>query len=442
MYKPLIILWSLLAIWELNAQTSLPEYIEKGLSQNSGFQQASLVTSAAAAAQQAATAQGSIRLDFQPSYTVAAGGRTIDIPIGDIVNPVYSTLNTLTGSEQFPQLDNVSELLNPNNFYDVKVRATYPVLNKAIGINEDIKTLQTELARDGEELARQRLVADISVAYYDCQMALRAIDVYRDAQVLIQENIRVNRSLVKRGAGLPTSVLAAESDSVLVAAELVNAQLRAEAAAARLNVLTNQSMTAPVAKDETITTLPRMAASINAARPELAQLNRLLAINQKQVELAQSGGKPQLNVFADVGAQGFDFQIDGQAPYVLAGVSLNLNLFDGGQRKASVQEAQLRQAATEAQRTYLVQQLSLEAFAAWQTCTASINTYTALTTDVNIKQRQYQDQLGRYRAGTVNYIAVQEARNAWTQAQLAQNIAFFQTWKDWVMWERAAGAEG
>jgi hypothetical protein len=46
-------------------------------------------------------------------YFMAGGGRTVDFPVGDLLNPVYTTLNQLTGGNNFPQVTNQSILLNP-----------------------------------------------------------------------------------------------------------------------------------------------------------------------------------------------------------------------------------------------------------------------------------------------------------------------------------------
>jgi hypothetical protein len=48
------------------------------------------------------------------SYTLAAGGRTIELPIGDLLNDVYSSLENLTGSA-FHRLK-IKCGFTPNNF--------------------------------------------------------------------------------------------------------------------------------------------------------------------------------------------------------------------------------------------------------------------------------------------------------------------------------------
>src|SRR5277367_5088059 len=66
--------------------------------------------SAGVAARLAALDQARARylptLDFSARYTRADGGRTIDFPVGDLLNPVYASLNQLTGSARFAPVAN------------------------------------------------------------------------------------------------------------------------------------------------------------------------------------------------------------------------------------------------------------------------------------------------------------------------------------------------
>lgn len=55
-------------------------------------------------------------VNFGAQYTLAYGGRSIALPIGDLFNPVYSTLNQLTGTNNFGSLENVETQFLPNNF--------------------------------------------------------------------------------------------------------------------------------------------------------------------------------------------------------------------------------------------------------------------------------------------------------------------------------------
>ncbi len=67
------------------------------------------------------------------------GGRTQDIPIGDLLNNVYSTLNQLTGQSKFPQVNNQSIQFLPNDFHDTRVEVVVPVVNTDLYYNRAIK---------------------------------------------------------------------------------------------------------------------------------------------------------------------------------------------------------------------------------------------------------------------------------------------------------------
>ncbi|NRA48254.1 MAG: hypothetical protein HRU12_03910 [Phaeodactylibacter sp.] len=75
------------------AQSQLSNYIEKGLESNTALKQLGFQLQAAQAALAEAEANRSIGADLMSQYTLAAGGRTIDVPIGDLLNPVYGSLN-------------------------------------------------------------------------------------------------------------------------------------------------------------------------------------------------------------------------------------------------------------------------------------------------------------------------------------------------------------
>lgn len=55
--------------------------------------------------------------------------------MGDLLNPVYATLNQLTGTSSFPQIANVNEQFLPNNFHETKLRVIQPLFNPEIYFN-------------------------------------------------------------------------------------------------------------------------------------------------------------------------------------------------------------------------------------------------------------------------------------------------------------------
>ncbi|RYZ51594.1 MAG: TolC family protein, partial [Sphingobacteriales bacterium] len=118
------ITFTLLFPLHLSAQTRLEQYIERGIQDNKGLKQMQFQLDKSLHALKEASSYFLPAVSLQGNYLRSSGGRTIDFPIGDLLNPVYNSLNELTQSNQFPSLRNESIQLNPDNFYDLKVHTT------------------------------------------------------------------------------------------------------------------------------------------------------------------------------------------------------------------------------------------------------------------------------------------------------------------------------
>ena len=149
---------------------------------------------------------------FQPSvtssitYTLGVGGRKIDFPIGDLLNPAYATLNKLTQSTSFPTLKNQTIRFAPNNFYDAKIRTVYPVLNYEIKINEKVKKELITLQENDISIYKRELTKDVKVAYFKYLQTVQAIQAFDNGLKLLVEVKRVNQSLVNNGVALSSNL--------------------------------------------------------------------------------------------------------------------------------------------------------------------------------------------------------------------------------------------
>ena len=119
----------------LQAQTSvvLEDYIQIGLEKNprTQRQRLSLQQSDLQIKQAKALAQPS--LAFNANYTRAVGGRKLDFPIGDLLNPAYNALNAINPQFMFPTLENQQIQFLPDNFHETKLTFAYPLYNTDIG---------------------------------------------------------------------------------------------------------------------------------------------------------------------------------------------------------------------------------------------------------------------------------------------------------------------
>ncbi len=121
--------------WAQKSQI-LEQYVQDGLNNNLSLKQEMLEIGKAAESIRQARALFYPQATFAPTYSYAAGGRRLDFPVGDLLNPAYKSLNELTGKNQFPtDIQNVNVLLAPTNFHDTKVSIQYSVYNPEINYN-------------------------------------------------------------------------------------------------------------------------------------------------------------------------------------------------------------------------------------------------------------------------------------------------------------------
>src|SRR5690606_8697544 len=118
--------------FEASSQEPLTAYIDTALQNNLVLQQRHVSFDKAVTALKSAKSLYLPSVNLEAGYQTADGGRNIPLPIGDLLNPVYSTLNQLTQSNQFPTIENETINFLPRNYYDAHIRATMPLINTGI----------------------------------------------------------------------------------------------------------------------------------------------------------------------------------------------------------------------------------------------------------------------------------------------------------------------
>ena len=169
------------------AQSPLDDYIRMGLENNLALKQKE--TSYRKSLETLKEAKGLFfpNISLNARFSVAEGGRTIDLPIGDLLNPVYATLNQILHSNQFPQIDNQSFMFFRPKEQETKIRMIQPLFNTDIYYNSKIKKELTETEQVSVDQYRQELVAEIRKAYYNVAMAEGIVNMLNETRKLLEE---------------------------------------------------------------------------------------------------------------------------------------------------------------------------------------------------------------------------------------------------------------
>ncbi|ATP59046.1 transporter [Pedobacter ginsengisoli] len=420
----LLILGCWLPFWAFS-QSHLQGYIDEALKNNLGIQKQDFALQRSLYALKEAKGLFLPDVELNTSYLTSGGGRKIEIPIGDLLNPVYSTLNNLTGSGKFPQVDNVSQTFNPNNYYDAKVHTTLPLYNAEIIYNSRIKKEQITMQQIELRLYKRELIKQVKLAYYGYEQSLQAIRIFENGIVLAKENLRINQSMVKNGKAIRTVVARSENELTSLETQLEDARAESLNAAGYFNFLLNKPLNSPVETSHNENMIIKPDSVLHSSkREELAALESLNQINTLSVKLTRSTLLPKLSTFIDLGAQGDFLKVNKDAPYYLFGVTLSWQIFNGNRNKNKTQQALLDLKSTEIQTEQASQQLELEVITAQNKLNAALQAFKASVSQTALSLQYYKDEQRLYKEGQALYLELLDAQTRLINDQLKQSIAY------------------
>ncbi len=413
---------------------TLQAYVETGLAQNVALRREAIAV--ASAGQRVRQAGGLYQPQVQlgASYTLANGGRTINIPAGDLVNPAYRALNALTGTSQFPQVANVAEQLLPNNFQETKLRIIQPLFNTDIYFNYKAQKELLSAQQARQAAYRNTLRHQIEVAYYQYLQAGAAVAVYRTTAGTLTELLRVNQARLAAGITTNDAVYNTKAQLAGNQRDLTTAANRRQLARTSFNYLLNRPLDDSIAVEEpagtTLATAPGATLTTYRTvsltqRPELEQLARAEAASALGLRQRRAARLyPQLNWVTDLGYQGFGYRFDvPQQRFQFMQFALSWDLFRGGIKRGDEQLARLALDDVQAQRADLINQLQLQVTQAFNNLASAREASTAAAAAQLNAEKSYAIVRRRYVEGQAIVLELLDATTRQTTAQLARTIA-------------------
>ena len=351
----------------LHAQSrALDEYVALGLKQNLGLRQEEL------AVQRSGAALREARGLFLPTATLNARhtdvrGRVIDF--GEFINPVYSTLNQLTGTSNFPTDVQLRLPLRQ----ETSVRLAQPVFQPAM-----IAGYRAAGAvRDAQEATRDSRVhavaAEIRSAYLQHAKARRLAELRGSTRLLLEEQVRVISRLIEAGRATPDALSRARAELSDVIQREAEARQLVEASAQSFNMMLGRSLTDTVVVEAesalafgVTPSLDDAIASGTGRRAELRALGAAERAAVAQRRAAQSNYLPNLAVALDYGVQGNDYRFSRDVDFTTVSVVASWNLFNGGRDAARAEQAGLEARRLALQGEDAKRGVELQVRLAWQ----------------------------------------------------------------------------
>lgn len=408
----------------------LDSYVEEGLKTNLALQQQHINLEKNVAALQEAKALFLPTLDLDARYSRAAGGRLIEFPIGDILNPVYSTLNQLTESSQFPRLNNEAiPFLRPQE-QETRLRFVQPILQPGILYNYQIRHTQVDMQSNAVAVYKRQLEADIRSSYYTYLKSIRVIDLYKKVQQLQEENIAFNEKLFNHDKITYDVIYASKADLSETELKLAEAEKNRKVATAYFNFLLNKSLATDIQADTVfafedvlIPGADELVALSLQNREELKQVSSGIVASEQNVKLNKSRALPTLNLVVDYGFQGTRYRFTSNDDYVQGSLLLNWRIFGGMQNRNRIAQASLDKQRLQTQHSELQNQIKLQVTTAAENVRVARQSIQTTTERLESARKYFSIVNRKYREGAALYIEYLSALTTLTNAGISKIVA-------------------
>ena len=372
-------------------------------------------------------------MSLNASYTLADGGRTITIPVGDLMNPVYGTLNQLTGTNNFPQIENSTTQFLPNNFHETRLRVIQPLFNSDIYYGYKAQKELITVQQAQRNAYENQLRFSVASSYFQFLQSDEAIAILLNTRRFLSELVAFNEKLYLNNKVTRDVVLSSEYEFAKTEQQLAEAEKNNQTAKAYFNFLLNRDWDSEIVKDSLlITSGSRESIQILARqawenREELKQLQAASRANEVLVSMA-NGNKllPQLSAVAEAGYQGFEYKFNDEQQYVLVQFNLAWDIFKGGAKKSKLRQSQIDQELLGSKLDQTKKQIELEVIQAYQELKAAEKSFLTSQTGVEASQKAFQIVNAKYREGQALLIELLDSKNKVTMALLSLSVNRFE----------------
>lgn len=419
------------AAWQPPEVPLAQRYVAEALAQNLALRSQTLDLEQARA--RLAEVRGALqpRLDLVARYSMADGGRTIDLPVGDMLNGVYRTLNEYLVAQgrapAFPQIENQAIALLREREQETKLRLVQPLYRPEL--TRGLAAARAAAGSREAQLAafRRELRLEVLGSYHRYVQAELAVEILDSTARLTAEALRTNRVLAEADKVTEDRVLRAEADDLTVRQQQAEAERDRNSARAYFNFLLNRPLAtvierAPEAELRAVADAliagPAPESLTAERREELTALQRAVEATRASESAVQATLRPTLAVAVEGGIQGTGYRTGAGANFVQGSLVAELNVWDGRQRRSQLEQARITRRKAELQLESVREQLALQVRQASDEYRAALAGWQAAARRAGAAARVFDIVAQREREGLVAQLSFLEARNELTRAEL------------------------
>ncbi|MFH1197719.1 MAG: TolC family protein [bacterium] len=419
----------------LSAQESaLHNYIIEGLNNNLAFKQKEFLLNKSLAALDEARGMFFPSIGINARYSRAGGGRTIDIPVGDLVNPIYHGLNQIIGAQLYPtNIPNQSVSFLREEEQETKISLVQPVFQPAIYFNYKIKSQLTEIEKAERDIFARALIAEIKTAYYNYLKTQEVCNLLYQTKELINEMLRISEVLVKNDKATIEVVYKSRAELSELEQKITEAENGKELARSYFNFLLNRPLDSQIEstnnQQANVIENINLDDLVNAAltnREELNQIKSATEIACSTIDLANSNYLPGITLAFDYGFQGEKYKFTKDYDYYMGSLVLKWNLFNGFQDKAMAEQAEWDKKKYQLQDEELKKQIILQTRQSYFNMEVADKSRQTAIDRLKYASQAFDIVSKKFKEGISPQIEYMDARIKYTEAQMNQIITEYE----------------
>jgi len=437
----------------LFAQTAhLDRYIQEGLDKNLGIKQEQSDRTSVKEALKEARSRFFPSLWFTSRYTRAAGGRSVTIPVDEILGPIFqqlalqqAQLDQLQGIntplDQPPILEPQTINIMPEKEQETKFQLTQPLFAPALLAYYKMNKQLLSESEGSLQSAALRLIRDIRLAYYTCLQAKEGIAVYEAACKRSSQQWYAAQKLFANGMLTETSVIGAEAEHARNETALVKSRLDFTNATKALNILVNYPLDKkPELEKPDSVLLQQLLVPVEvsagyhdslakASRPELKQLAAAIEASRYYLSVEKSGFAPTVAAAFEGGVIGDRFEISDRSTFYTASILLRWELFSGLGRVNKVKKAHAAIEKIKEHTAEVKKKIAFEVDKVLADFTLAQRVYRDSELQYRAAQKNYESVFERFEQGLCPITEMTEAGELLTKAEAARSCARYDLFK-------------
>lgn len=449
-----VILFSLMCLIHIHANgqdSVLEQYIREGLENNLTLRQRQDSIQLKVADLKAAKGMFLPDVSLNARYTVASGGRTIDFPVGDLLNPIYQNLNVLDQHLALPVGPFPEDVPNMEFYFyrpyeqETKLQLIQPIISPQLIFNRRIRSKLLNAELSNTQAYKRILVAEVKAAYYNYMKTIEVNTVLDNTRKLLEENIRVNESLFKNNKVTIDNVYRSKAELSKLEKNKAVAVKQQKMASAYFNFLLNRPFGTPIVTEkDSMEILPvaTLDAAIDEAltnREELTVLKQYESAATDATKLTRSNKYPSVLAAVNYGIQGEKYSFTANDDFVLASVVLQWNLFKGFQNDAKIQKSKIKEDILKNKYDEVSLQIKLQVTEAWYGLEAAGKAIDASAEQLQSAKKGYEIVERKYSEGQANLLEYIDARNNYTTASVNLIMAHYDYRIQYAEYEQVTG---